>query len=109
MSVSDLPSDLISHLRLNQNDDKAEVARQKILKYHFHNGEKNVEEFVGMELKVLPREISWVGRNVDGLALLYNLLQSMPRCLILLTAKQKPRVGRESELARKVMMQTHYS
>ena len=65
-------------MRLIQNDDKAEVARQKILKYHFHNREKNAEEFVGMELEVLPRAISWVGRKVDGLALLYNLLQSMP-------------------------------
>jgi len=31
-----------------------------------------------MELKVLPRAMSWIGRDADGLALFYNLLQSMP-------------------------------
>lgn len=76
-----LPSDLVSHLRLNRNEDKAEVARQKILRYHFANGVSNVEDFVGMQIKVLPRAISWIGRDVDGLSLLYNLLQSMPTLL----------------------------
>ena len=66
---SNLPRDLASHLQLNCNINKFEVARQKILKYHFSTGESNVEEFVGMELEVLPRAMSWIGRENDGLAL----------------------------------------
>ena len=79
-SIMNLPNDLRSSLRLNQNDNKSEVARQKILKCHFSNGESNVEVFVSMDMKVLPHAISWIGRDVDGL-LLYNLLQSMPTTL----------------------------
>ena len=78
MNEANLPSDLASYLQLNRNYSKAEVARQKILQYHFSNGESNVEEFVGMELEVLPCAMSWIGRENDGLALLYNVLQSMP-------------------------------
>ena len=58
MWKDNLPSDLVSCLRLNRNNDKAEVARQKILRYHFSCGESNIQDFVGMELEVLPRAMS---------------------------------------------------
>ena len=68
-------------MRLNQNDNKAEVARQKILQYHFSSGEINIQDFVGMELKVFSRAMLWIGRDVDGLSLFHNLLQSVPTLL----------------------------
>jgi hypothetical protein len=73
-----LPGDLASYLRLNENNNKVEVARQKILKHHFSGGESNVEDLVNMELKVLPRGMSWIGRDVDGFLLLYQVIHSMP-------------------------------
>ena len=72
------PKDIASYLKLNENEDKAEVVRQKILRYHFMNGTSNVEEFVDMELVELPQVISWIGRNDTGHSLLYKLCQHMP-------------------------------
>ena len=70
--------DLESHLRMNENDNKHEVARQKILKYHFADGEENVEEFVEMELAIIPYAIAWMGRDSTGHSLLYNVVRSLP-------------------------------
>ena len=72
---SNISCDLISLLRMNQNDDKFEVARQKILRYHFLNGNASIQEFVGMELTVCPHIISWLGRDERGFSLLYQYLQ----------------------------------
>ena len=72
------PKDIASYLKLNENDDKVEVARQKILQYHFVNGTSNIEEFVDMECGELPRALAWVGRNNTGRSLLYKMCQSMP-------------------------------
>ena len=66
------------YMQMNANVNKFEVARQKILKYHFSGGNSTVEEFVGMEMKVLPRATSWIGRDVGGFALLYQVIRSMP-------------------------------
>jgi len=75
---SDTPEDIASYLKLNENDDKAEVARQKLLQYHFVNGTTNMEEFVDMEWGELPQAISWIGRNDTGRSLLFKMCQSMP-------------------------------
>ena len=77
-SLEDAPYDLVSCLKLNKNEDKGEVTRQKIIKYHFLNGESNVDKFVNMELTELPQAISWVGRNDTGTSLLYKICQSVP-------------------------------
>jgi len=87
-----LPSDLSLHLDLNRNEDKVEVARQKILQTHFSTNEdddsSNMQELLGMELEMMPAAISWIGRplptigwirkKVSGLSLLYNLMRRMP-------------------------------
>ena len=106
-----------SYLALNENKDKAEVARQKILQTHFSttedydsdmedstteyydsdtedsdddegsNATSNVQEFLDMELKVMPTAIAWIGRpltlgwrgeNVSGLSLMFNLMRRLP-------------------------------
>ena len=85
-------SDLQHLLDLNYNENKADVARQKILQFHFTE-ENNLQEFVDMELAVLPQALSWIGRdvtsqngnlwraigrNILGFSLMYRSLQSMP-------------------------------
>ena len=77
-----MPFDLNLYLAMNMNKDKAEVARQKILNTHFSTtfdyydsdtedsddddganaGTSKIEEFLDMELEVMPHAISWIGR-----------------------------------------------
>lgn len=73
-----VPNDLHAYLELNKNENKSEVVRQKIIKYHFNYGESNIQKFVNMELNELPQVISWTGRNDIGLSLLYKLCRGMP-------------------------------
>jgi len=82
-----LPDSLVSSLKLNGNKDKVEVARQKILQAHFSDATAKMQEFLDMELKVLPIAIAWIGRptivhwrgtNVSGLSAMYNLFRRLP-------------------------------
>ena len=73
-----LPPDLASLLIMNENDNKSEVARQKIVQYYFINGEENMQEFVDMELELLPHAIAWMGQDDTGHSILYQLVRSMP-------------------------------
>ena len=70
--------DIVPLLRMNQNEVKFEVARQKILQYYFLKGTGSVQEFIDMKLTVLPHIISWFGRDDKGFELLYLFLQSRP-------------------------------
>ena len=77
--LESLPDGLAYFLQLNGNSNKAEVARQKILKYHFlAGGDINIQEFVAMEMKVLPHAIAWIGRDDAGNSLLYNFFHGRP-------------------------------
>jgi len=69
-----LPTQLADMLRLNGNDNKFEVSRQKILRCHFD--ECDTQEFVDMDLEVLPHVLAWCGRDQRGASLLYRLVQS---------------------------------
>ena len=102
-----MPFDLNLYLAMNMNKDKAEVARQKILNTHFSTtfdyydsdtedsddddganaDTSKIEEFLDMELEVMPYAISWIGRpepifwrgpNVSGLSLLFDLVRKVP-------------------------------
>jgi len=84
-----LPNDLLSFLELNENKDKAEVARQKILQTHFSISDdtSKLQGLLDTELEMMPTAISWIGRpltmgwrgtNVSGLSLMFNLLRKMP-------------------------------
>lgn len=64
-------------MKLNENDDKHEVARQKIIQCHFRGGEKNIETFVGMSEVVVPHALAWVGRNTTGFSLMYTAIRSL--------------------------------
>ena len=76
-SDSSNPTNLLSLLALNKDKNKSEVARQKIVQYHFTNDGK-IEEFVDMEVCVMPHAISWIGRVSSLHSLLYNVVRGMP-------------------------------
>ena len=57
-----LPNDLRSLLRLNKENSKSEAARLKIISHHF-SGNYNIQPFIDMELKVLPRAIAWMAKD----------------------------------------------
>ena len=69
---------VVSYLELNKKFNKFEVARRKIIQYYFINGEDNMQEFVDMELGLLPHAMRWTGRNYIGHSLLYQLVRSLP-------------------------------
>jgi len=81
------PDDLLSYLELNKNEDKTEVARQKILQTHFSDDTtSNIQDLLGMDLEAMPIVMAWAGRppvgwsgmNVSGLSLMYSLLRRVP-------------------------------
>jgi len=98
----DIFQDIVSSLKLNNNKDKVEVARQKILQTHFSTEDdtSNMQELLGMELEMMPAAISWIGRtlpiddwkgkNVSGLSLLYNLMRRLPDLFDSSLQKKKP-------------------
>lgn len=101
-----LPDDLVSYLILNENKDKVEVARQKILQTHFSSDEDDnsskMQEFLDMELEMMPTAISWIGRpthadwkgtNVSGLSLMFNLLRRVPDLFDSSPQTQKKQAG----------------
>ena len=87
-TVNICPDDLVPLLKLNENKDKAEVARQKILQTHLSdNDTSKMQELLDMELEVLPSVVEWIGRpshvgwkgtNVSGLSAMYNLTRRLP-------------------------------
>ena len=94
--------DLISYLELNENKDKAEVARQKILQTHFSTDDHDLSKmqvFLDMEFEMMPDALSWIGRpnhndwtgkSVSGLSLLFNLMRRIPDLFDSNTQKKKP-------------------
>ena len=82
-------NELESYLKLNKNKDKVEVARQKILQTHFliFDDTSKIQEFLDMELEVIPTAIAWMGKpthndwkgtNVSGLSTMFNLMRRLP-------------------------------
>ena len=65
-------------LGINEPDYKKNVARRKIIKYHFSAEEDNMEVFTDMDLSELPQAISWIGKDRLGFSLMYKLALSLP-------------------------------
>ena len=57
---------------------EAEVVRQKIIRYHMSTFDGISDEFVDMDLSVVPSAISWIGRDDKGHSALYQLFRSLP-------------------------------
>jgi len=101
---------LVPYLKLNKNKDKVEVARQKILHTHFSDDDSsNMQEFLDMELEVIPTAISWMGKptnvdwrgeNVSGLSLMFNLMRRVPDLFDSSTQKKKPSTVKRKSVMR---------
>ena len=100
-----IPEDVQSLLSLNQaSHNKREVVRAKILQHHFvHNesgtvtdGMNNIQEFLDMDLNVLPVALSWVGKDNIGRTHMYQLMRSLPS--LLGTASEKKSVLKKATI-----------
>ena len=73
------PSNAIEQLvEMNQNENKSEVAHQKILQHHFLEGNANMHAFARLPETSMPVALEWIGRNRDGRTLMYNFAQEFP-------------------------------
>ena len=57
------PSDIRPCLELNDDNDKAAGARQKILKSHVSDVDANINVFFNMKMQLLPDAIARIGRD----------------------------------------------
>ena len=92
-----ITDDLQSYLELNKNKDKVEVARQKILQTHFSGGvddSSNIQEFLDMDLNIMPAAMEWIGRDVCGLSTMYNLMRRLPDLFDSSAKKKKPNAAK---------------
>ena len=88
------PEEILTLMRMNRNGkNKVEVARQKILKCHFCEGNTKIHEFICMPLTSMPFAMEWIGRNNTELSLMYNVVRELPTLFDLnqapLTKKQR--------------------
>jgi len=94
--------------KLNKGSDKEDVARQKIIPYHFLEGNgSNLHEIMKMDVEMIPHVIGCFGRYdtysqevgffeppkiiVVGLELIYRLTRGMPSSLFDADGKGKKR------------------
>ena len=75
----DILDEIASSLEMNHNEDKAEVARQKILTYHFsEEGKKTIHVFAHMPVTTIPVAIAWIGRDRIEFTLMYDVVRAVP-------------------------------
>lgn len=75
-----LPKYIHAMLGMNNNEDKLEVAREKILKHHFSRREcaKNIPLFARMPESVSVYAIEWIGRDDLGYSIMYDVVRGSP-------------------------------
>ena len=72
-----MPEEVHDLLEMNEDEDKKQVARRKVIKYHF-SGDFFVNDIIGIDHKLLPRKISWFGRDSLGLSVVYKIVRTLP-------------------------------
>jgi len=73
-----VPDNIAHVLELNEeNQDKVVLARQKIISNHFSASRINTQAFAVMSVPVLPHAIEWIGRDLLGFSLLYQVSRSV--------------------------------
>ncbi len=70
--------ELCTLLDWNGNPNKAEVARQKIMQYHFSCGKSGIHAIACMHESVLPHAIEWLGRDKHGYSAMFSFVKSFP-------------------------------
>ena len=73
-----IPDETLTFLEMNKNLNKAEVARQKILQYHFVGRSANLHLFSRMSLTIMPYALEWIGRNRIEFSLMYVVIRDNP-------------------------------
>ena len=68
-----MPREIHELLKMNEDEDKKQVARRKVIKYHF-TGDFDLSALIGHDQKLLPRKISWLGRDSLGLSVVYGII-----------------------------------
>ena len=68
------------YLEMNENENKADVARKKILDHHFTRSETDIRAFADMPEAVLPFVIEWIGRDRQdySLSLMHLFVRGFP-------------------------------
>jgi hypothetical protein len=68
------------YLEMNIKENKADVARQKILDHHFTRDETDINAFADMTEAVLPFVIEWIGRDrqARSLSLMHLFVRGFP-------------------------------
>ena len=76
--TTDMPEDISDLLQMNEEEDKKSVARSKVINNHF-SGDFDVNAIIGLDhkLKLLPRKISWFGRDFVGHSVVYNIIRTL--------------------------------
>ena len=72
-----IPREIYDLLQLNEDEDKKLVARKKLIKYHYSQ-DFDVNALIGSDQKLLPRKISWFGRDSRGLSPVYSIIRTLP-------------------------------
>lgn len=70
--------DILSLLGMNVQSYPERVARQKILKYHFSNGNTGFNELAYLHDTAMPLAIEWIGREEEGYAVMFDFIQRFP-------------------------------
>ena len=65
-------------LNMNENENKVEVAREKILNSHFTGEAVDIGVFARMPEALLPHAIEWIGRDRLGFSLMYQFVGGYP-------------------------------
>ena len=60
-------------LKMNEDEDKKQVARRKVIQHHF-SGDFDVNALIEDDQTLLPRKISWFGRDSLGLSVVYGII-----------------------------------
>ena len=63
---------------MNENENKVEVAREKILNSHFTGEAVDIGVFARMPEALLPHAIEWIGRDRLGFSLMYQFVGGYP-------------------------------
>ncbi len=63
---------------MNDNENKVEVAREKILNSHFTGEAVDIGVFARMPEALLPHAIEWIGRDRLGFSLMYQFVAGNP-------------------------------
>ena len=72
-----MPREISELLQLNECEDKKLVARTKVMK-HYHSEDFDVNALIKSNQKLLPRKISWFGRDSVGLSVVYSIIRTLP-------------------------------